>query len=549
VLSGEVVNAGSFRVRDSAAGQRPLDWYATITQGRLERLMPPWRNELSDAARWAAAMYTYTLHYDPAQIVRGRELYATHCAECHGISGLGDGERADELGGFTSDLTDLEAMLTLSDDNLYTVITEGQGEDMQGFADTLSEAERLDVVTYVRTLSLSNADAIAQQPLTPPAETAEVNAVSTNGTVRTQVTNGTAGGSVPANLPITLVYFDQSLQQTRLEATTDADGRVTFTDVPLSAAYRYAVALDYRERTFVSQLAVPDGIASSLEIPITVYELTEDPAVMTITGMVAQVNAIGDSLEITQVFTLRNGSDRAYTTTQTTPDGRFVSLVMALPPGAVVVGFPDGEERYVVTQDQYSILDTLPILPGDEHVVAVVYIIPYSNGAIIDQPVNYAFSGPVRVLVQPLTLQVQSQQLVPTGIETIGQSQSEWQGYGATLSLAAAESLRFDLSGEAQSAGTRGSQGVVTSNNLLPLIICGVVAEIALVAGLYAWYRQRKRRRAAGLSSPRRDRQLMDGLIRQIAELDAEFERGEMDPKVYENQRNTLKARLAELMK
>ncbi|MBE0689160.1 MAG: hypothetical protein IH587_03445, partial [Anaerolineae bacterium] len=443
---------------------------------------------------------------------------------------------------FAPDLTNLETMTSFSDDDLFVIISEGQGTDMVGLADILADDQRRDVAAYVRTFTLANSDAIGEQAQ-PPSETAEPGTLTT-GLIRGQVANGSAGGIVPADLSLTLVYFGEDLQQTSIETTADSGGNYEFDDVPISADLRYAVAVNYRERTFVSDIVAGTSQAAALDVPVTIYELTEDPGVITIDRMVAQVNAVGDSLEITQVFTLRNHSDRAYTTSQMTSDGRALSVVISLPPGSVIWGFPDNADRYVAIQEQFAVADTLPVLPGEDHVVAVVYIIPYDNGAIIEQPLNYAFVGVARVLLRPESLRLQSDQLQSIGAQTVGETQ--WQGYSGDLSTLEGDVLRYELSGETQSAGARDGGAVVSSNNLLPLLICGALAEIVLVVGLYLWYRRRRQRNMA--ASPATDQALIDALVRQIAELDAAFERGEIDVDEHRKQRGHLKGRLADLM-
>ncbi len=86
------------------------------------------------------------------------------------------------------------------------------------------------------------------------------------------------------------------------------------------------------------------------------------------------------------------------------------------------------------------------------------------------------------------------------------------------------------------------------------MIILSVIGvEIVLIGGLYLWYRQRRGAKtrsgefsAKGTSGA--DRTLIDGLIRQIAELDAAYQKGEIAEEAYQSQRAALKARLAELM-
>jgi mono/diheme cytochrome c family protein len=528
VQSGEVQNAGNFRDAEAVRAKTPQEWFSIITNGNLERLMPPWRDALGEAERWAVALYSYTLHYTDVDLARGREVFTTSYGES-----------------LPAALTQ-ERLASLSDAALAQILA--QGESSAGIAPLPAEANAgaQDAAAYARTLALANAQVVGTTPAVAaqPAETPELTAASV-GTVRGQVINGTTGAPVPPDLPITLFFYDAELRESTLTTTADATGAFAFENVPMSETFQYAAIATYNDRSFFNP-PVPGSANGTLNLSVTIYELTEDPVAITITGMVAQVTAIGDSLEVTQLFTLRNTGDRAYSTTGTTPDGRPVSLTIPLPPGAVVVGFPDGESRFTISADGAAVQDTAPVIPGSDHFIAVVYIIPYAGSAIIEQPLNYGISGPVRILVRPEGVTLTGERLPTTGVETVGQSQ--WNGYGGVLTYAAGDVLRYELTGAAQSVGSRDT-GVVTSNNLLPIIVIVIIGEIILVAGLYLWWRgHRAKRGAADASKAKSDPVLMDGLIRQIAELDAQHERGEIADEGYQRQRALLKARLTEIM-
>lgn len=528
VQSGEVQNAGNFRDTEAVRAKTPQEWFSIITNGNLERLMPPWRDALSEQERWAVALYSYTLHYADLDLARGRALFAA--------------SYGDALPAALSQ----ERLASLSDAALAQLLA--QGDEGAGLAPLPADATAgaQDAAAYARTLTVANAQVVGTTPAVAaqPAETPELTAASI-GTVRGQVVNGTAGATVPPDLPITLFFYDAELRESTLTTTADATGAFIFENVPMSETFQYAAIATYDDRSFFNP-PVPGSAGGALDLSVTIYELTEDPAAITITGMVAQVTAIGDSLEITQLFTLRNTGDRAYTTMQTTPDGRPVSLTIPLPPGAIVVGFPDGESRFAVSADGAAVQDTAPVIPGSEQIVAVVYIIPYTGSAIIEQPLNYAVNGPVRILLRPEGVTLAGERLPTTGVETVGQSQ--WNGYGGVLTYAAGDVLRYELAGAAQSVGSR-DNSVVTSNNLLPIIIVAIIGEILLVAGLYLWWRGRRAKRgAADAGKVKNDPLLIDGLIRQIAELDAQHERGEIAADAYQHQRALLKARLSEIM-
>jgi mono/diheme cytochrome c family protein len=542
----------SFQEPATARDQRPLQWFGTITNGRIENMMPPWREALTDAERWAVAMYTYTLHYPPETLERGRVLYRDWCATCHGEGGRGDGPDAPTLREHPGDLTDFAQMVTLSDQHIYVNVTEGAGE-MPAFADELTEDERWAVTAYTRTLMLANADAVGtfvQPPeMTPEASsgaevTAEPGAEATAeiviGTVSGQIVNGTAGGSVPPNLAVTIYRLDADFERTQFETTADAEGSYRIDGVPIDPQSSYLGVVTYRERIFPS--AVVAGGGAALDMPIPIFELTEDPAVIEFTGMVSQVSAFGDNLEVAQVWTVRNTSDRAFSSSELTGDGRPISLAITLPVGSIVVGMPD-QARYVVLAEQYTVLDTAPVIPNSEHIIQIVYLIPYdAGGAVIEQPLNYALSGPVRLLLRPDSVSALSEQLPALGSETVGQQ--TFQSYGGDLTLSAGATLRYEISGAPATVDAERPTGQQDdSDNTLTLIIIVVaVIQVAVISAVFIWYS--RRRKTPTLS----DAQVIEALVRQIAELDAEHEAGKVASNVYERQRALLKERLAAYM-
>lgn len=556
VQSGQVMNAGNFLAPETASVQTPLEWFTTITNGRIENLMPPWRDALSPAERWNTTYYTYTQHYTAADLERGRTLYAASCAACHGDTGRGGGPDAPDL---TLDFTDPTWGAAISDQTIRASLGDPALADLHPFADW-TNADRWAVTRYTRTLGLTNVEAIgvpnpqfvaqiAPQTTAEPGAAATADAVT--GTVTGQIVNGSAGGSVPAGLEVELIAVrgaDFSLLQD-LTTTADDAGAFAFDGVTIDADARYIARVVYRDRLYTSPI-VPgtDFAGDTLTLTPTIYELTEDPAVLVIERMVTQVTAVGESLEVLHIVSVTNTSDRAYSTSDTLDDGRPVSVVLSLPPGAIVTGFAE-TGRYAVAQEQFAILDTLPVLPGEGHLIQVIYFLEYGGDAIVEQEMNYAVNGQVRLLARPTNLRVTSQQLAPLGIEQIGPN--EFATYGAELALQPGDVIGYQIAGAGVPVSQQGIPQTTVTGNALPILIAAVViGEIVVIGGLYMWYRRRKARQSAAAvpaaSAP--DTALMDGLVRQIAELDAEYEAGKLSPEAYQRQRAALKTRLAEVM-
>ncbi len=390
VQSGQVSNPPDFTNPATVADQPPLNWYTTITNGNIDKLMPPWRDNLSEADRWDVAMYSYTLSLKADQIKRGHDLFTANCANCDLVAA-----------------TNLVQSANLTNTKLVMAFP--------GLASKLTAEQGGDVGAYLRTLSLANADSIGvlapMQTVEPPVSTPEVTAESTQqvivGTVSGTVTNGTASGTVPPDTQVTLFIFDANLNQKQQTTKIKADGSFSFDNVTIDSTNSYVVTASYRNQIFASDIdrgaaLITDMADGALNLPVKIYELTEDADVLQISGIVTQVNVIGEQMEVAQVFNIKNTSDRAYLTSNTTSDGRQISVVTTLPPGAVVVGFSNNQQRYVVDQANFTVLDTVPVVPGEDHTVQIVYLVPYKADAIIEQPMNYAVSGPVRLLLNPI---------------------------------------------------------------------------------------------------------------------------------------------------
>ena len=87
----------------------------------------------------------------PASIADGKTLWNTHCASCHGKTGLGDGSKAETLKTTPPDFSKV-AFQGQSDGSLFYKTSEGR-DDMPSFKKKIPDQEDIwNLVNFMRSL-------------------------------------------------------------------------------------------------------------------------------------------------------------------------------------------------------------------------------------------------------------------------------------------------------------------------------------------------------------------------------------------------------------
>ncbi|MDI9636004.1 cytochrome c [Geitlerinema splendidum] len=511
VVSGQVGAPVSFVDAAVVRERTPLGWFEVITNGRLERLMPPWGDALSAQQRWDVTAYIYTLHYEASREsgIDGAAIWAQHCADCHTAP-------------FSA-----ETLFGRSEAQLFQRVASGAGDQSAGtdpmpafsaaHGGVLNDDEIYAALAHLRLMAFTS--------------DAAPDAGIRTGMLSGRVSNGTAGGEIPAGIPVALFVFDEQFAPQQYEATTDETGSFTFDGLSVRAGYTYAVGAVYQDRLFFSDFVRGDTADGGLELPVSVYDLTDDPAVLTIVDMLYQLTPVEEGLQVVQTITYHNSTDRAYSTDEAIAENLFASVTVPLPPDAQVIQVPGTRDRYRLLTQPRMLIDTVPALPDTAHAVQVAFLLPYRDDLHIAQRMPYAVDALVRVQIHPATLAVRSQQLSPMQTSADENPASAW--YMGMIVLPAGEMLRFDLA----MAGRGGSLA-----ERLPLIALASSAGLAaLVAGIYVVRRYLLR------TPPIETTPESEELIRQIAALDEAHERGELASLAYQRTRGELKARLIRL--
>lgn len=492
-LSGAIPAPGDFTQPQAARAQTPQQWLTTIREGRLEAMMPPWGDALDDRALRDVALFSYTLHYRPQQLARGRHVLEERCA-------AGDCARLGALG----DLRDQGTLDALSDETLRAALPA-----------TLDAADAWAAVAWLRARDLGGIEQLGRaftgdQPV--------------RGSISGRITNGTADAprTPPAGLKVTLLEFAAGAPPVLRDTLSAADGRYHFADLPVLPGHSFTVLVEYGGRRFPSARLRAEPGRPQRDLPVTVYEVGADLDAISISTLVQQLTVAEGQLQIAQVARYHNRSDRLFSSAQEVAPGQFAVLQLPLPAGARVYIPPEDSERLLVNETGDVVTDTLPVLPGAEHHVQLVWQQPWDGQAAhIELPLAQALDGELRLLLPP-TLTPDAANFSAIGPQQVGAALLD--GYRAQLRLAAGASLRYTLRARAPTL----PPGVVSGEALAlgALLTLGAVAAISL----------RRQRDKAG-----RQR---DSLARQIAALDEAHERGDINHDLYRRRRAALQARL-----
>jgi mono/diheme cytochrome c family protein len=400
-----------------ARAAAPVDWYRIVTAGNLDRFMPPF-SSLSVQERWDVVAYALNLS-GSQDAARGEAVYRTMCADCHG-----EGDS----------LVNLPQPTDLAHQSLNTIaqsIRTGVSPGMPALETSLTSDEIWFAAAYVRELSLASLPAAAQASL--PA-TREVR-------VRGEVRNGTAGASIEAGEKVTIHAF----QQGRLEWTGGAQvgpaADFSVPRVPADAGWVLVASVDHKGVVYLSEAVAVVGDESSVELPVTVYETTEDAAA----ARIDQLHLIFDFpapgvVQVVEVMSVANASDRTLV-----PGADGVSLSVPLPQGIFHLEWedPNAEGSFRKTARGFDVL--LPIRPGAAAGTFVFqFELPYNRGATIRQPLARPMGGGL-VLMPMGGPRVSGEGVEPQGVRDVQGTQVEvyaigprQEGEDLTLSLAGA---------------------------------------------------------------------------------------------------------------
>ncbi|MGB5050789.1 MAG: c-type cytochrome [Caldilineaceae bacterium] len=512
----------------------PAELFHTAKFGRIEKLMPPWGNQLTDSQIWNVVSYAWDLHTDQLAVEAGGLLYAGACAECHGETGAGDGPNGGDV---ISDFTDTRYAMAVSQAGW---LAGWQAAHPEVGADFSQEQQR-NVLEFVRTFSYTPAWTAAYRP--------------GNGILSGRVEQGTAGGTSVAGIEVVLEGFVDFEPVATFTTTASTDGSFAFANLSTDPSVVYFASATLEGISYSSPILLFAEGQESLQADFSVYEPTDDDSGIAIERAHWIVDSQPGALVVAQIYAYGNSSDRAFT-------GRAVegldvpaTVAISVPPAAVEITFDNGALGGRFRQVSHIIYDTAPVVPGSgTRQIVMRYALPFQGtSAEFSGALPYAASS-LNLLVAELSgMEVEVSGLDSVGPQDIqGKTYQMWQREGiapdqqVTVRLSGLlEAGEVDpraagpASGDSQS--TAASVRVPQLEDWTPWALGGVLF-LGLAAGL-AWAWQTRIAQSSDDTKSLMHRQRAE-LLQRIAKLDDLHAVGEVSDDNWQQQRARMKAEL-----
>jgi mono/diheme cytochrome c family protein len=533
------VTVPAFALPEVARSASPAQWYTVVTQGSMERFMPPFLS-LSDQERWDVVAYAMTLHIPEEEIAKGKDLFESNCADCS-----------------TEFFQDQERMSELSEVELARIVRQGN-DQLPAFGGSLSDQEVWAVAAFLRTLPFDTApvaSAAAQATESPSAAdretplaagTGQTTAVP-EGTVVAGASFGTVSGTVenktntdlPSDLKVTLRGYEHGADPSAgpeevfsEQASVDKDGDFKFENVELPVNRIFLAELTFDGMDVQSGFAiVKEGNTDLTLPPITLYDKTEETAALVVDEARIFFEYGTDSVQVFNVYSFRNPGDETIVV-KLNEQGE-IPFIKA-PEGASGIGYEymQDSEPFQQTENGFAI----PPSEGSYGMIAY---------ASVPKAKEFEFSQEFILPVEAVTVfvpegvTIESERSTDLGLQSIQDFNFQIYELG---SLAAGETLDLTVSGAPQEPAANASAPAAATSNQKLLIGAGALGIALILAGAWMYLRDRSRAGdAEGDENKEDDFESSEDVIDAIIVLDDLHRAGKISDEAYHRRRAELK--------
>ncbi|WKZ35998.1 MAG: cytochrome c [Anaerolineales bacterium] len=537
------VTVAAFALPETASKASPVKWYTIVTQGNIDRFMPPFLS-LSEQERWDVVGYALTLHVTEKDLQRGKELYETFCGNCP-----------------TEIFRNQEWMASLSNMELAQLLQDGT-PNFPALESKMTEGGFTELAAYVRTLTFAPPAALAavsvtetpvpaeatpsaeetpeaggQAEVTPEAAdagaTSEEPGAASAGRIRGVIDNQT-GADLPSELKVTLRGFDHGTDPSagpqefiNIEVTVSPDGTYVFEIGEIVERQIYIAELELNGLKYQSEFGVVPAGTTELTLPsIVVYATTEDYSELKIESLQIFFDLAGENTaQIFAVYTISNISDK--TILVKIGDGQTVPFI-AFPEGASGLG-------YEATQDSAAFVPTadgFAMPPSDVSYGLIAFAsIPKEKEITISQPALLSISK--LTLFLPEGVEAKGSTLTDTGIQPI--QNTNFHVYDGSA-VEKGGSIEFTLSGKPTQTAVAPN---ITQNQTL-LIGIGALGVALILAGVWM-YRRDSKKEEEFEEEQEQEFDDAESIMDAIIALDELHRAGKLPDQAYKQRRTDLK--------
>lgn len=547
------VTVPAFGLPEIARPASPAQWYTTVTQGNMERFMPPFAS-LSDQERWDVVAYAMTLHTSKAELEKGKELFESNCANCS----------ADFF-------KDQAKMAALSEVELARIIKQGN-DQVKAFGSKLSADEVWTVAAYLRTLPFDTASVaaasftatpeavtITQSPLPAdsgtPVGTEQVPATSGAttvakagfGIVSGSIENNT-GADLPSDMKVTLRGFDHGTDPSAgpqevfsQEGNLNADGSFVFENIEIPLNRIFTAEITYDGTKLQSDYAIVKQGDTSVSVPpIKLYIKTTDTSKLVVDeARIFFEYGTDNTIQVFNVYLFHNPTDQ--TIIVTLNEQGQVPFIKA-PDGSSNVGYEpmQDSEKFLQTQNGFAI-------PPSPNAYGLIGFASVAQAKKFNLSQEFVLPVAKVTVFVPEGVTVKNDKMSSLGVQAI--QNFNFQIYELN-SVSAGEKITLGIAGtpkEAATTDTGSTTEAATSNQNL-LLGAGALGVALILAGAWMYLRDRNRAEETNGETNDNEFESSEDIIDAIIALDDLHRAKKISDESYQKRRGELKDVLKEKM-
>ncbi|MEK6222094.1 MAG: c-type cytochrome, partial [Chloroflexota bacterium] len=531
----------------------PAEWFTMITNGNLERYMPPFSASLSDQDRWNVLSYVYRLSIADEKYELGQQIYSQNCAACHDTDGAGES---------AAEFTNQDFMSKLSGGQIINLIDPTLAQPPHILENDLSQDEFTAIAAYLRTYTfpfLSEADLQAglldigdsaveeptdeeptdeepsdeepsdEEPTDGEQTDPEEDPIdASQGNVSGTITFGDSADSLQA-VEVILKGYDHIDEVVNLQLQSSAAGTYKFEAVPFAPGRIFFITVEHQGVTYQSEFVTAEDEIGNVEIPLNIYDTTNSPATLVASEVIFFVEfPAPDYIQIIEWYRIANqGSQTVVPLSDTQPT---LNIDIPVEADLNTLVFRDGTlgEDYAAKSQGFGILS--PSLPQETRDLVFGYDLPYKRKFDFQQTLTLP-AGAIVVFVPIDTIQVESDQLTPAGTEDF---QDLTYNVYTVPAMASGDTIQINFKGAHPLSSNNFALQV---SNPTDLAIGGLAFLIAAV-GVILWLREE--------SSPGYS---VETIMDQIIALEDTYGAEELSEKRYLSRRASLKGELRKAIK